>query len=103
VNSNPGAEHLSWVGLTIVGGLPHGPMRFEEYDPAYPSVFAEVVTRIRDALPDVRAEHTGSTSVPGLGGLPAPDMVVVADAGNPGGGSLQPAHVGAHRFSMGLR
>ncbi len=69
-------------GLTIVGGLPYGPMRFEEYDSAYPSVFAEVVTRIRDVLPDVRAEHTGSTSVPGLGGRRALDMVIVADAGN---------------------
>jgi len=43
-------------------------MRFGEYDPAYPSVFAEVVTRIRaTCFPDVRVEHTGSTSVPGLG------------------------------------
>jgi GrpB-like predicted nucleotidyltransferase (UPF0157 family) len=67
--------------VTIVGGLQSGPMSFAEYDPAYPSVFAEVVRLIRDVHPDVRVEHTGSTSVSGLGGRPTLDVVVVAEDG----------------------
>jgi GrpB-like predicted nucleotidyltransferase (UPF0157 family) len=67
--------------VTIAGGLRPGPMSFEEYDPAYPSVFAEVLRHIRDVLRDARVEHTGSTAVPGLGGRPTLDMVVVAEDG----------------------
>ena len=53
-----------------------------DYDPAWPSRFAELEARIRSALGEVAlaVEHIGSTSVPGLAAKPIIDvLVVVAD------------------------
>jgi GrpB-like predicted nucleotidyltransferase (UPF0157 family) len=53
------------------------------YDPAWPSLFAQLAHHIRDALGDaiLLLEHVGSTSVPGLSAKPIIDMVLaVADS-----------------------
>lgn len=59
-----------------------GPIRFVEYDPAWPALYAREEARIRAALGDrvLRIEHTGSTSVPGLAAKPIIDItMIVAD------------------------
>ena len=59
-----------------------GPIRFVEYDPAWPALFAREEARIRAVLGDrvIRLEHTGSTSVPGLAAKPVVDItMIVAD------------------------
>jgi GrpB-like predicted nucleotidyltransferase (UPF0157 family) len=58
------------------------PIRFVEYDPEWPALFAREETRIRSILGDrvIRLEHTGSTSVPGLAAKPIIDITMtVAD------------------------
>lgn len=53
------------------------------YDPAWPAVFTSLRDRIAPALEDldVRFEHVGSTSVPGLAAKPIIDLdIVVASA-----------------------
>jgi GrpB-like predicted nucleotidyltransferase (UPF0157 family) len=67
-----------------VGELkPHeGPIRFVEYDPGWPALYAREEGRIRSILGDrvLRIEHTGSTSVPGLAAKPVIDItMIVAD------------------------
>ncbi len=60
-----------------------GRVRLDEYDPAWPRLFAREDERIRRALGEraLRLEHTGSTSVPGLAAKPIVDMLlVVADS-----------------------
>jgi GrpB-like predicted nucleotidyltransferase (UPF0157 family) len=49
-----------------------------DYDPEWPVRFAAEALRLRKALGDliVRIEHTGSTSVPGLGAKPIVDIQV---------------------------
>ncbi len=51
---------------------------FEEYNPNYPGAFGHLAEVIRGALPLARAEHVGSTSVPGLGGRRVLDVVILA-------------------------
>jgi GrpB-like predicted nucleotidyltransferase (UPF0157 family) len=58
------------------------PIEIAEYDPAWPTLFAREVARIRAALEGrvLGLEHVGSTSVPGLAAKPRIDMLlVVAD------------------------
>lgn len=60
------------------------------YDPAWPSLFTQMETQIRQALGDdvLLLEHVGSTSVPGLPAKPIVDMVLaVADS------SVEPSYV----------
>ena len=55
------------------------------YDPAWPSLFAQLKEQIQEALGDkiLLLEHVGSTSVPGLSAKPVIDMVLaVADLSN---------------------
>ena len=48
-----------------------GPVLLAEYDPAWPALYAREAERVRAALGKrVLLEHVGSTSVPGLLGLP---------------------------------
>jgi GrpB-like predicted nucleotidyltransferase (UPF0157 family) len=72
------------IRASTIGDLePHsGPIRFVEYDPAWPALFERENARIRGVLGDrvLRLEHTGSTSVPGLAAKPVIDMtMLVAD------------------------
>jgi len=58
------------------------PVRIVPYDPAWPSLFAEIAARLRQALGDIalRIDHVGSTAVPGLMAKPVIDIQVsVAD------------------------
>jgi GrpB-like predicted nucleotidyltransferase (UPF0157 family) len=65
--------------VTIEGARPHGEViRLAEYEAAWPVRFETEAGRIRGALGDVarRAEHVGSTSVPGLAAKPILDVVL---------------------------
>ena len=55
------------------------------YDPAWPSLFAALGVRLRDALGSValRIDHIGSTSVPGLAAKPIIDVQVSVAAFDP--------------------
>jgi GrpB-like predicted nucleotidyltransferase (UPF0157 family) len=64
-----------------------GPVTLVEYDPAWPALYAREEARIRTILGErvVRIEHTGSTSVPGLGAKPIIDItMVVPDSSDEG-------------------
>jgi GrpB-like predicted nucleotidyltransferase (UPF0157 family) len=61
----------------------NGAIYLAAYDPAWPSLFAQLEQRIHAALKDdvLLLEHVGSTSVPGLAAKPIIDMVLaVADS-----------------------
>ena len=63
----------------------NGQITLVEYDPAWPDQFAGEAARMRGALGgrDLRIEHIGSTSVPGLAAKPIIDIrLVVADSGD---------------------
>jgi GrpB-like predicted nucleotidyltransferase (UPF0157 family) len=62
--------------LALVSGPPS--ISFQDSDPGYPRVFERLACDIHVVLPAVRVEHVGSTSVPGLGGRPVIDAVVIA-------------------------
>src|SRR5262249_54667882 len=53
-------------------------IRIVDYDPAWPTRFAEIGAALRRALGDValRIDHIGSTSVPGLAAKPIVDIQV---------------------------
>jgi GrpB-like predicted nucleotidyltransferase (UPF0157 family) len=72
------------IEAIVVGDLKPltGPIRFVEYDPEWPGLYAREEARIRSILGDriLRIEHTGSTSVPGLAAKPHIDItMIVAD------------------------
>lgn len=72
--------HAAWV---VEPPRLDGRVRLDDYDPAWPRLFAREDERICRALGDtaLRLEHTGSTSVPGLAAKPIIDMLlVVADS-----------------------
>ncbi|MEU2607702.1 GrpB family protein [Streptomyces albus] len=54
------------------------PVEVVDYEPAWPALFAELGSGLRDALGDVaaRIDHIGSTSVPGLAAKPVIDIQV---------------------------
>jgi GrpB-like predicted nucleotidyltransferase (UPF0157 family) len=53
-------------------------IRVVAHDPGWPRQFAELGTRLRDALGDValRIDHIGSTAVPGLAAKPVMDIQI---------------------------
>lgn len=55
-----------------------GPIRFAEYDPAWPRLYEREAARIRSILGRnaARIEHVGSTSVPGLFAKPIVDIAL---------------------------
>ena len=67
--------------VELVGGVEAIEVSLHEYDDRWPAVYAEHERRIRDVLApaDVRIEHIGSTSVPGLAAKPIVDVVVAVD------------------------
>ena len=70
--------------VTVGEVVPHNaPVTLAAPDPAWPSQFALLAGRIRDALgaKALLVEHVGSTSVPGLSAKPVIDIVLaVADS-----------------------
>lgn len=82
------------IEATVVGAIEPltEPIRFIEYDPEWPDLYAREEHRIRSVLGDrvLRIEHTGSTSVAGLAAKPVIDItMIVADV------SDEPAYVRA--------
>src|SRR5262245_28858141 len=64
---------------TVGERKPHdAPVTLVDYDPEWPALFEREARRIRAALGalEIRLEHTGSTSVPGLAAKPIIDMTL---------------------------
>ena len=61
----------------------HSPIVIQNYDPSWPTQFAELAGPVRDALADLGAtvEHVGSTSVVGLAAKPIIDVDIVLRSG----------------------
>ena len=59
----------------------NGPVMLADYDPAWPTRFADIAAVVRNALGNTVVElaHVGSTSVPGLAAKPVIDMVLVVE------------------------
>ena len=59
--------------------LHDGPITLVDYDPSWPALFQREAARIRELLGegDLRLEHAGSTSVPGLAAKPIIDILLV--------------------------
>jgi GrpB-like predicted nucleotidyltransferase (UPF0157 family) len=81
---NPPMSEEQILAVTIGERRPlNGTIYLAPYDPAWPSLFAQLKQRIYEALKDdvLLLEHVGSTSVPGLSAKPIIDMVLaVADS-----------------------
>ncbi len=64
----------------LVGGpqVLQGKIELQDYDPAWPAMYAAEEGRLRSVLGSrvCRVEHAGSTSVPGLAAKPIIDMVL---------------------------
>jgi GrpB-like predicted nucleotidyltransferase (UPF0157 family) len=60
-------------------------VRIVEHDPAWSALAREELRRVRDALGAVavRAEHVGSTAVPGLAAKPVLDLLIAVPALEP--------------------
>lgn len=69
------------TSLELVGGPEAVTVGIHDYDAGWSAAFAEHRDRIRLALADVqvRIEHIGSTSVPGLAAKPIIDILVTVD------------------------
>lgn len=69
-----------YLERVIVGPPEPADVRMVEYDPAWARRFLLEAARIRTALgEDIRVEHIGSTSVPGLAAKPIVDILLVLD------------------------
>jgi len=82
------------------------PIRVVDYDPAWPELFEALAARALAALGDValRADHVGSTAVPGLAAKPIVDLdVVVAGPGDVRTAVGRLATIGyVHRGDLGI-
>ena len=81
-----GGEHADeelerYLAEVMVGPPEHAAIRIRPYDPAWPERFAREAAGIRDVLGgrELRIEHIGSTSVPGLAAKPVVDILLVLD------------------------
>lgn len=82
MNGHDGAELDRYLDSVLIGGREPFTAVISEYDPSWPSRFADLAARLRSALGTaaLAIEHIGSTSVPGLAAKPIIDvLVVVAD------------------------
>lgn len=61
------------------------PILIEPYDPAWPTLFASIAARLREALGEraLRIDHIGSTAVPGLAAKPVIDIQISVGALEP--------------------
>ena len=66
------------TGTPVNLGLKHGVNRLVDYDPQWPTAFADEAARLQQALGPLakRIEHYGSTSVPGLRAKPIIDILI---------------------------
>lgn len=70
-----------YIAEVMVGPRERVPIVIVEYDPGWPVRFRAEAERIRAALKgrELRVEHIGSTSVPGLAAKPVVDILLVID------------------------
>ncbi len=70
-----------YLAEVMVGPAEHADIRLRDYDPAWAERFRREATRIHEALGgrELRIEHIGSTSVPGLVAKPIIDILLVVD------------------------
>ena len=70
-----------YLAEVMVGPPEHVDIRLHDYDPAWPERFRREAARIHEALSghELRIEHIGSTSVPGLVAKPIVDILLVVD------------------------
>jgi GrpB-like predicted nucleotidyltransferase (UPF0157 family) len=73
------AERDRHLDSVLIGGREPVALVLSDYDPAWPSRFADVQARISSALGEAApvVEHIGSTSVPGLAAKPIIDVLLV--------------------------
>ncbi len=70
------------LAATVGERQPHNnTVHLAPYDPAWPTMFAQLKQRVAQALGDkiLLLEHVGSTSVPGLSAKPIIDMLLVVE------------------------
>ncbi len=60
-------------------GSDDGPIRIVAYDPSWPAAYRAERERLAKLLPQLRLDHIGSTSVPGLAAKPVIDMIAFVD------------------------
>jgi len=70
-----------YLAEVTVGPAEHADIRLRDHDPAWAERFRREATRIHEALDgrELRLEHIGSTSVPGLVAKPIIDILLVID------------------------
>jgi GrpB-like predicted nucleotidyltransferase (UPF0157 family) len=80
-DARPDEELERRLDQVIVGPAEHVGIEVHEYDPAWPERFRREAARIHAALGgrELRTEHIGSTSVPGLAAKPIVDILLVLD------------------------
>jgi len=50
---------------------------FKKYNPKYPKLFEKEKRKILKIIPKAEVEHVGSTAIPGLGGKPIVDIMII--------------------------
>ena len=70
-------------------------MEYHPYDTNLPIVFAELRRLLQEELPTLQIEHVGSSSIPGVGGRNAIDIVILAAEANQ-------ADIKQHLYDLGF-
>ena len=71
-------------------------VEYHPYDPQLPAVFDQIKRLIQRAAPDLRVEHVGSSSIPGVGGRNVLDIVIPVE------GPAQ-ASIEQHLYGLGFQ
>jgi GrpB-like predicted nucleotidyltransferase (UPF0157 family) len=79
--SRSGNRRPDVTTVELVGGVEALTVELHDYDERWPSRYLDHRWRIREALAavEIKIEHIGSTSVPGLAAKPIVDIVVTVD------------------------
>jgi GrpB-like predicted nucleotidyltransferase (UPF0157 family) len=74
-------ELEEYLPRVLIGPLESSVIRIVDYDPGWPRRFADEAAKIHAALGsrELRIEHIGSTSVPGLAAKPIVDILLVVE------------------------
>lgn len=81
MGDEPNPRRADVTSVDLIGGREALAVELHDYDDRWPDAYLDHERRIRGALPtmDVKIEHIGSTSVPGLAAKPIIDIVVAVD------------------------
>ena len=71
---------MSQSGARPIGPYERKPVAVRPWDPRAPDVAARVIALVKERRPDLRLEHIGSTSVPGLPGKGIVDLSTETDS-----------------------